>query len=474
MKSARSPIRNFASLSTGQATSAVAALVTNIWLARTLGPEGLGLLGFGSAVVAYLILFTASGSDLWGARLIASKRYSATVVTGRIFGLRIWAFCLVAVIFLILAPLLAPDPDDRRVLLVQAGAVLAVPMALDYFFQGIERQTTTAVRQAGQALLMMILTVLLVQSASDVVFAAVAQAAAAFGPALIVLIVAMGRYPIGRPNLSPVSVVKTFRRVFPFTISAFVNTLFVTIDIVMLGLLSGKTETGFYVAGSRLMLFALIPAGIIFSIAYPRLAATGRQQRQINLERYAVILGLIAVAGSAVALATTRVLIETIYGESFLPTVPILGVQMLTVILIHGRMVPGGGLSSWGYQKDHARATTIAAVSNVALNAALIPMYGGMGAAVATLASQIILFVLFTYRLKIASGIFVAARQALCLPCGMVAFAVVYGLKSVLGGASLLIVGTVLSVIVVALCARLSGLIHWSDLQTTIRPPGVS
>ncbi len=474
MNTARSPLRNFASLSAGQAVSAAAALATNIWLARMLGPEGLGLLGFGAAIVAWMVLFTGCGSELWAARLIASKRYAARIVTGRILGLRIWALGLMAVVFFALMPLLAPDPDDRRVLLIQAAAVLSVPLALDYFFQGVERQGATALRQGGQALLVMTLTLLLVRSSESAPAAALAQAVGAIGPALIVLIVAVNRYPIGLPNLSLASAVKTFRRVSPFTVSAFVNTLFVTVDIIMLGLLAGKAETGYYVAGSRLMLFALIPAGLIFAVAFPRLASASQQRRRAGLELYAVILGLIAVAGSAVALATATVLIETVYGDGFLPTVPILYIQMLTVIVMYGRMAPGGGLSAWGHQKIHARTTAIAALFNVILNVALIPDFGAIGAAVATLASQVVLIILFARRLKRAAGVTVAARQALCLLCGVAALAAVYGLSMLIGGIPLLVAGVPLSVLVVLSVARLLGLFRWSEIQSMLRPPASS
>ena len=471
MKSARSPIRNFASLSVGQAVAAVAALVTNIWLARVLGPEGLGLLGFGTAVVAYLTLFTGCGSELWSARMIASRKSSISVISSRIFGMRLWALVGVTVVFFALLPLLAPDPDDRQVLLFQAGVVLVVPLALDYLYQGVERQTTTAVRLGGQALLVMLLTVFLVQAAGDVLFAATAQAVGAIAPALIVLLVAASRYPIVAPDFSPRKAFKTFKRVSPFTVSAFVITLFVTVDIVMLGLLSGKTETGYYVAGFRLMLIAQIPAGLIFSVAYPKLASSIQGRRLANLELYAVILGLIAVAGSAVALATAPVLIETVYGDSFLPAVPILYVQMLSVVILHASMAPAGGLSSWGRQKDHARASAIAAAFNVTLNLALIPAFGGIGAAVATLISQIILFALFSRYLKRAFGYLVLGRQALCMLCGLAALAVSWGLGTIVSGLPLLVAATMMSCLTVLICARLFGLFRWSEVRSMIAKP---
>ncbi len=471
MISARSPIRNVAALTMGQAVAAASALVTNICVGFVLGPEGLGLLGFGTAIIAYLVLFTGCGSELWSARLIASKKHSAKIVISRIFGMRLWAMAAVAVIFFMAVPLLVPDPANRQVLLMQAAVVLVVPVALDYFFQGLQRQTTTAVRLGGQTLLVMGLSVIFVQLRGDVMLAAMAQAVGAILPALIVLVYAARRYDLALPDLSLRRAWKTFRRVSPFTVSAFVTTLFVTVDIVMLGILSGNRETGYYVAGFRLMLIAQIPAGLIFSVAFPRLAASAVGRRQGNLALYGIILGLIAVAGSAVALATAPVLIETIYGDSFGPVVPILYVQMITVIFLHASMAPAGGLSSWGQQKFHARSSALAAAFNVALNLALIPMFGAVGAAVATLMSQIILFALFSYYLHRTTGLNVLRQQALCGLCGIAALAAVYGLSGMIGGLPLLVVGTVLSSGVVVLSARQFGLLQWSEVRAMVHRP---
>jgi O-antigen/teichoic acid export membrane protein len=471
MVTGRSTLQNAVSLTAGQIISVVAALITNIWLARVLGPEGLGLLGFGTAIVAYLVLGAALGSDLWGARLIASKKYAIPIITGRIFGLRIWAFCAVAILFFVALPFLAEDQGDRQILMVQAGGVLAIPLALDYFYQGVQRQFTSAARQSLQAILIMAISLVFVRSSDDLLPAAAAQMAGAILPAAIILIIAINRYPIGWPNFSAASLVKTFSRVSPFTVSAFVNTLFFSVDILMLGILTGNSETGLYVASSRLLLFALMPAGIIFGVAFPILAAATAEQRRQSLNVYALVLGLIAVAGTAVAFAMAPVIIELVYGPAFLPAVSIFGVQMVTVIVISGRMAPGAGLSAWGFQKDHARSTAIAAIVNIVLNGILIPLWGAMGAAVATLISQIALYLVFTYRLRRISGVMVVAKQFTALVCGVIAFGAVLGLGTLLSGIGYLAAGIMLSVIVTAAAARLLGLFRWPEIQALLRPP---
>jgi len=474
MVAARSPAENFMALSAGQAVSVVAALITNIWLARILGPSGLGILGFGSAVVAYLVLGTACGSEVWGARLIASKRYSVATVTSRVSGMRIWTFVGAMGVFYMALPFLAADETAQTIVMVQAGAVCAVPITLDYFYQGIQRQATNAARQAFQSVLILVLSLYLVRSSQDVLSAAVAQSLGVMVPALIIFFITYGRFPIVVPNLSFRAMTKTFRRVAPFTVSAFVNTLFFTVDIVMLGILSNSYETGLYVAGSRLMLFSLMPAGMIFAVSFPKLVSAPVEKRRRIFGIYAIAISLVGVSGCAVAIATAPTLISTIYGDAFLPAVSIFIVQMATVIMVHGRMAPGGGMSSWGLQKEHARSTSIAALINVALNVFLIRKFGAAGAAYATLISQIAIYAMFTYWLRRRTGIGVLGKQLAALLCGALACGAVYGLATQVTGVLLIVGGTVLSVLVTLLMARLMGLYRWSEIQEMLRPPATS
>ena len=69
--------RNFAYLLAAQLVAGLAGLASMAYLARTLGPETFGTLGFGIAVVAYFGYLAVLGSDAHGAREIARHPESA-------------------------------------------------------------------------------------------------------------------------------------------------------------------------------------------------------------------------------------------------------------------------------------------------------------------------------------------------------------------------------------------------------------
>ncbi len=68
-------------LFTGAAGRSVLGFVVSVYLARVLGPETYGQVGYALAVLAYFILFTDGGLQVLGTRAVAAGQANAT--TGR-------------------------------------------------------------------------------------------------------------------------------------------------------------------------------------------------------------------------------------------------------------------------------------------------------------------------------------------------------------------------------------------------------
>ena len=98
--SGRTIARNFAYLLAAQIVAALAGLASMAYLARTLGPETFGILGFGVAVIAYFGHLVVLGSDFHGAREIARRPEIAGSLTSRIIGLRIVTAVIAVLAFL--------------------------------------------------------------------------------------------------------------------------------------------------------------------------------------------------------------------------------------------------------------------------------------------------------------------------------------------------------------------------------------
>ncbi|QBQ56627.1 flippase [Nitrosococcus wardiae] len=159
-------------------------------------------------------------------------------------------------------------------------------------------------------------------------------------------------------------------------------------DIVMLGVFSTAEDVGVYrvaVQGAMLTVFGLQTVAMFVSPYFARLHIQGdyeRLQRLVTMSARAAFLAAIFVISVFTVLGNEIIclLFGTNYIDAYMPLLILAFGQ-----LINGLFGPVGILLNMtGHERYTARGVTIAAISNVILNLALIPTFGMNGAAVAT------------------------------------------------------------------------------------------
>jgi len=158
------------------------------------------------------------------------------------------------------------------------------------------------------------------------------------------------------------------------------------IDIVMIGSLSGTTAAGMYAVARKISSLPSFFLAAVNSVLAPMIAGN-LQSSRAELQR-TVSLGVMVISLSSVIFAAVLVIwgkpILSLFGAEFS------GAYLLLVILIIGQLVNaiagpvGLLLNMTGHQNDVAKVLGVSAITNIALNAVVIPSYGAMGAAVAT------------------------------------------------------------------------------------------
>ncbi len=175
-------------------------------------------------------------------------------------------------------------------------------------------------------------------------------------------------------------------------------TIYHQIDSVMLGYLGQITETGWYNAAYRIANAALIPSVFIFQGFYPVLSTAFKEskERMQKIWNYRTgITTLIAIPLVVAGLVLAPRIIDLVYGPSFSPS--ILAFQIL--IIMTGIMFFMGPCSQIlvvsNQQKKYFWIAGSGAIVNIILNLILIPKYSLYGAAIATLITFFLMFILF-------------------------------------------------------------------------------
>ncbi len=390
-----------------RAASLGLTVLGSILLARTLGPEQLGLYAFALAVVAVVGLPVQMGLPTLVLRETA--RAGANQAWAPLRGLWHWAGRRILLSCALVIPLTAVGawagagalPAGALAPLLASLALLpliALAQVRAAALRGLHRpllgQLPEGVLRPGGLALLLALAWWVGRplSAEWALGMHVTAAALAFALGALML------WRAAPAALRDASADTTARRdwaraIWPLALLAGTQVVLQNTTILLLGLWSTAVETGLYKIAAAAANLALLGLQVVTLVIAPRFAhlyARGELQR----------LGRLASVGAGVALAAALLvavpllvagpaILAFLYGEAFRAAYAPLA------ILLAGQVVNAfyGACVSLLNMCGHERATLWvlagAALLNVALNALLIPTFGVRGAAFATLVSTV-------------------------------------------------------------------------------------
>jgi PST family polysaccharide transporter len=165
------------------------------------------------------------------------------------------------------------------------------------------------------------------------------------------------------------------------------------IDQVMLGQIVGDASVGHYSAALKLSeVWYTIPIAIINSAA-PIITKSFSNDITQYYTRLQKLFNLMTLIGLALAIPTTilaPLIIQIVYGNEYLLSASILSIHIWTSIFVGWGLLKDMILVTQHLTKIILATSVVGALSNVLINLILIPNYYGIGAAWATLISQIL------------------------------------------------------------------------------------
>ncbi|MEO0078760.1 MAG: oligosaccharide flippase family protein, partial [candidate division WOR-3 bacterium] len=243
--------------------------LTAATLARRLGVDGFGQIGFASAVLTYGVILTDFGLLTVGTRAVASDPREASKTLGRILPIRL-ILGLASALFIVVFAVVLPRPVGVRSLLaVYAGAVVAQALLLEWFFFGSEQMGVVASARILMHLSYYVLVLLLVRGPQDILSVPFGFIGSTLLAVLLLFISYRSRF--GRPSLRFVRAewVNVIRQAWPIGAAGVFTQMHVNFGPVGLGLLRSDSETGLYSAAFRLVFFLLALDRVFHTVFFP-------------------------------------------------------------------------------------------------------------------------------------------------------------------------------------------------------------
>lgn len=372
-------------------------LVVGVLIARTLGPAQFGLLSFVLAIVTVFGAVGTLGLESVTVRELVRDPTNRGQVLGTVFVLKLAGSAMAGVLVVLAAWLLRPhEPHVWRIsLIVSLGQLFLAFDAIDYVFQSrLQSRYSVLAKNAAFCLVAVVRVVLVVRRASLEAF--VWATALEYVLAGVLLLGIWSRVD----GLSPLRwefrrdvAARLLRMSWALILSGLVIAIYLRIDQIMLAAMAGDVAVGVYSVAARLAeVWYFIPMALATS-TLPALIESRERSSVEFTRRTERLFSFMVHLSVGVAIPMTllaRPVVLLLYGGAFAGSIAPLIVLAWTGVFVSLGVARESWMLSEGLM-THSFATTVwGAVINVILNLILIPRYGGLGAAISTLAAQIV------------------------------------------------------------------------------------
>lgn len=373
-------------------------LVTFPYASRILEADGIGIVNFYNSIISYISLVTCLGIPLYATREIAKVKHDPRLVSSKSAEILILHLGLTLIGYIIVAILCVTVPkikDNWALYLILSTSLIFTTMGCEWYFRGMEDFKYITIRGLICRIIYIPLLFILVKSKEDLLI---------YGG--LTVLVTVGNNTFNFYRISRIIKLREIKDALKvptlhlkgatkiFLLSASIS-LYLQVNIILLGFLTTATNVGYYVAASRI---SVIFSGIIVALQTSLLPRSSALLSQNNQEAFKTtmtkVLDFIAcftlpmVSG---LLVMAPLVIKIIAGDSYDPSIPVLRILSINLILsIFNNFLCAGILIPQGKEKLATYACLLGGVSNIVLNFVFIPLFSQNGAAWASILTELV------------------------------------------------------------------------------------
>jgi O-antigen/teichoic acid export membrane protein len=393
---AKSIINNFFSMFFSQICSQFFSFFTAIYLARTLGAEGFGFIAFSQAIVSYFTLATDLGLPRLGTRELSRNKnriveYVSTIVTLRIL------LSLVALTLLVIFAIVIKQLEAIRYITIIFGlTILTSSCFFDWVFRGVEKMKYIAIANIFEKIVYLVLIFSFVKQANDYMLVPIFFFTGAVVSSFILIGIFRKQYGKISLTINTAKWKTCLKLALPMAFGSLMVRINNNFDSVLIGFIKGEYEVGLYAAAYKIILVAFIFGGIFNLVIFPIVcryyyeSLDKMKELLSQSNRIMITIGLPIGLGGIII---SDPILLNLFGESYLQASPAFKILSIYVAISFITMIYADTLIACNCQKKYAIGVAIAAIVNLTCNFILIPIFGLKGAALSTVAGEIVLLI---------------------------------------------------------------------------------
>lgn len=384
--------RNFAYQSVYQITTIILPLVTSPYVARVLGAEGIGVYSYTYAIAYYFSLVALLGISNHGNRVIAGAR-DDIVHLKKIFSNLLMVHCTIAGIATIAyyAYCFLCIRDNSLCAAIQGLWVVSSLFDVSWLFFGLEKFKLTVVRSTLIKILTTVCVFIFVKNSTDTWKYCAIMAGG-------MLISQLVLWPFIKKyfDIKVVSWEESKKHIKPLCvlfIPAIAISLYKYMDKIMLGIMTTKTQVGFFENAERAINIPISIIGAFGTVMLPKMSNLIARDNDNEAKRYIMLsvefIMCLTVAMSLGMASVAKDFSVLFWGKDFSECGMLIKILAISVIFVaFANILRMQYLIPKKMDNVYIASVFTGAVVNIVINGLLISRLYAVGAAIGTVAAE--------------------------------------------------------------------------------------
>ena len=371
-------------------------IITFPYASRILLVERMGTISFFSSIANYAIMVGSLGISMYGIRATAKIRNDKKMLSKVVIELEtinVIATIIVLIVLGLSIPFVHRLSAEPALLVVNGVLILSGAFSMNWLYSGLEQYGYITRRTIAVKFIAIILMLLLVHTINDYVIYAAIIALSTIASNMLNFL--YSRKFIRWSRNEPLEYRHHFKPMLLLFSSILAVSVYTNLDTVMLGFISGDREVGLYTVAVKSKTLLLTTVNAISTVLLPRLSYyfSNRMEKEYNrtVSKSVSVIFMISIPLTLFFILEATDCIAILGGKDYLDATLCMQIIM-PVLLISGFSNITGNqvLIPLGKDAYFMKAVTAGAVVDLVLNMFLIPAFGSVGAAAATLLAEII------------------------------------------------------------------------------------
>ena len=383
-------------------------LITFPYLARTLGPEHVGVLNFAESIAKYFVMLAALGMPIYGIREIAkvqnelkerTKIFAEIFTINLIFSLGLSLIFLAAVFFI-------PQLNKEKVLFYWTIAYFIFQVFyLEWFFNGMNQFKFIAIRQFIIRFFFIIFVFIFIKSQFDYVNYMRMQ----FGLSVLLAIINFNNLSkhiaLNKASFSNLDLRKHIKPLLYIFLTIFSISIYFSLDNILLGFLANNESVGYYSTALKLNKLIIAVFGAVTVAIFPSLINLYHSQqiekfRELIRQVFFVLVSL-SIPAIVIFISCAKEIVHVLFSQNFDRSILPLQITAPLILIVSLSSIFGFQvLSALAKDRQILYSALIGMSVSIVLSVLLVPRLMEVGEAITILVTELSVSVSFIYFTK--------------------------------------------------------------------------